>query len=233
MARGKHNSLTKKRKAKSPALDLFYERCNRGTGQTAVQAHELLNSLSDDVKKALDIGGHHMMAQLADAAAGTVFHSHRVAELMLPFFPEAECQAAIYLHDIGKIVYPNQFAENVVGESRRPEPYVLVSHVDAGMILAEYYVLSTTARNAIREHHGSLPVGPDEHYHGREPRSLFTATLMMADTMEALQAQGKLNKKLIWSLYEYRQRKGQFNFVDEPNLRATTKQLIKLNTPAA
>jgi putative nucleotidyltransferase with HDIG domain len=121
------------------------------------------------------------------------------------------CQVGAYYHDIGKIVKPEYFVENM-GENRgiherlRPSmsKLIIISHVKEGIELAREDGLPDRIIDMIPMHHGTTVVeyffhkarelsegGSHEseaeyRYPGPKPRFKEAGILMLADTMEAV-----------------------------------------------
>lgn len=158
------------------------------------------------------------LRRLAQVAPGTFFHARDVADLVAVAHLGPQERAAVLLHDIGKMVRPEVFAENG-GADVRPEAEVLRAHVVDGLRLARELGLSRMATDAIAEHHGTLAVSEGESYPGPAPRSLFTAALMCADFLESLHSQGRLTAELACEIYLSRVQHGQFSGVLERRTR--------------
>ncbi len=114
-----------------------------------------------------------------------------------------------YYHDIGKLVKPDYFGENVRASKNRHDKLtpnmsalIISAHVKEGLDLAEKIKLPSIVSAGIPEHHGTTvmeyfyrkaqdadPKGTvraeDFRYPGPRPQSPETAILMMADTVEA------------------------------------------------
>jgi len=114
-----------------------------------------------------------------------------------------------YYHDIGKLVKPDYFGENVRASKNRHDKLtpnmsalIISAHVKEGLDLAEKIKLPSIVSAGIPEHHGTTvmeyfyrkaqdddPKGTvraeDFRYPGPRPQSKETAILMMADTVEA------------------------------------------------
>ncbi|MBC8366546.1 HDIG domain-containing protein [bacterium] len=114
-----------------------------------------------------------------------------------------------YYHDIGKLVKPDYFGENVRASKNRHDKLtpnmsalIISAHVKEGLELAEKIKLPSIVSAGIPEHHGTTvmeyfyrkaqdadPKGTvraeDFRYPGPRPQSPETAILMMADTVEA------------------------------------------------
>lgn len=198
---------------------------DRFRGHSAEEALAALAREPREVRKALGQGGLNALRRLATVAPGTFFHARAVADLVAIAFPGPQERAAVLLHDIGKMVRPSVFAENG-GVDERPQAEVLRAHVTDGLVLARQLGLSRLAMDAIAEHHGTLHVSETETYPGPAPRTLFTATLMCADFVESLAAQGKLTPELGCQLYLSRVQHGQFSKLLEPRVRENFAQML-------
>lgn len=153
-----------------------------------------------------------ILKRLLLEATGTYYHSLLVANL-------AEAAAASiganpllarvggYYHDIGKLTCSNYFKENQ--GVNNPHDYmtpkesyeVIVSHVTAGLTLADEYQLPNYIKDFIREHHGTSTMQyfyvkaqkesnesiPEKNfkYPGPKPQTKETALVMLADIVEA------------------------------------------------
>lgn len=121
------------------------------------------------------------------------------------------CRVATLYHDIGKLNNPHYFTENQTGDFNIHQlltpiesTQVILSHVSDGCALAKKYKLPSGFIDVIREHHGTTPVyyfyakqleivGGDHtrvdetqfRYSGPRPRTKESATIMIADTIEA------------------------------------------------
>jgi len=155
-----------------------------------------------------------LLRRLATDAPGTYAHSVAMANLC-----EAACNAigangllarvGCYYHDIGKLVRPQYFVENL-GHAKNPHDHlkpsqsaaVIRRHVEDGLRLAEEARLPQVVRAFIPEHHGSAPITffleraresePQAlereevfHYPGPGPQSVETAVALLADAVEA------------------------------------------------
>ncbi len=122
------------------------------------------------------------------------------------------CRVGSYFHDIGKMVKPQYYAENMRGESSLHETLspemsalIIASHPKDSLELADYYDLPPCVRPFMTEHHGTTKIeyfyrealkrqeekgggSVDEdsfRYPGPKPSSKETAIVMLADTVEA------------------------------------------------
>jgi membrane-associated HD superfamily phosphohydrolase len=190
-----------------------------------------VEELDQDIVHALGDAGYALMHSIAVHAPGTLFHSLRVLEIMQAagYATFADEAAAVLVHDCGKLVGPSAFAEN--GGASEPPAWMLAGHVDYGMFIAEDINMGALQRQAILEHHGTQQVGSREEgkrYGGQRPGSLFTAVLMMADTMEAITAgQGRERAvALLPKIAEQRIADGQFEDVGAARVREATRRLV-------
>ncbi len=118
---------------------------------------------------------HPLLRRLAVEAPGTFNHS-----LILGTMAEAAardvgadallCRVGAYYHDIGKLVKPGYFIENISGGANRHESLspamsllIIVSHVKDGIELAREFHLPQPVRAFIAEHHGTNVVEPFYH----------------------------------------------------------------------
>ncbi len=107
-----------------------------------------------------------LLRRLTLEAPGTYHHSLIVANLAETAAYKiganpALARAAGYYHDVGKLKYPNYFAENQMGQNPHDDmdPYssvqVLISHVAFGLELAEKHRLPGVIHDIIAQHHGT------------------------------------------------------------------------------
>lgn len=155
-----------------------------------------------------------LLRRLATDAPGTYAHSVAMANLC-----EAACNAigangllarvGCYYHDIGKLVRPQYFVENL-GRAKNPHDHlkpsqsaaVIRRHVEDGLRLAGEHGLPRVVRAFIPEHHGTAPItyflekARDSEpqaiereelfrYPGPGPQSVETAVALLADAVEA------------------------------------------------
>lgn len=155
---------------------------------------------------------HPLMRRLMNEAPGTYVHSLAVANLV-----EAGAEAVgadplvarvgAYYHDIGKLMRPCFFFENLEEgmnphDTTRPAASVdiITAHVGEGLELAKSYKLPPEVIDIIREHHGTTLVRyfyhkatkggvavyeADYRYRGIKPRTVEAALVMLADGSEA------------------------------------------------
>jgi len=159
--------------------------------------HPLLRRLS------LDAPGTYnhsiMMATLSEAAANAVGANGLF------------CRVACYYHDIGKILNPSYFVENIgAGENPhdkltpRISSLIIAAHVKEGMAMARQYRLPQAVLDIIPQHHGTRRIHyfydkaltlhdpekgeiqeGDYRYPGPRPQTREAAIIMMADGVEA------------------------------------------------
>jgi putative nucleotidyltransferase with HDIG domain len=111
--------------------------------------------------------GHPLLQRLAIEAPGTYHHSLVVANLAQAAADEIGANSLLarvcaYFHDIGKLVKPQFFGENL---QMRANPHddlppsmstlVITSHVKEGLSLAVLHKLPDPIIETIREHHGT------------------------------------------------------------------------------
>jgi len=164
--------------------------------------HKLLQMMEERAPGTL----HHSMnvASLAEAAAEAVGAHYLLV------------RAGAYFHDIGKMIKPTYFTENqstpdqkAVHTKLSPAMSTLIikNHIKEGIELARAHRLPEKVIDFIPEHHGTTLIkyfyvqalkkaeqdGSDEviseeeyRYPGPKPRSVETAILMLADSVEAI-----------------------------------------------
>lgn len=161
---------------------------------------------------------HPLLQELARRAPGTYNHSMTVASLA-----EAAAEAiganglltrvGAYFHDIGKMLKPEYFIENMTEGSENHHKslapamstLIIIGHVKDGLELAEENNLPEPLVNFIEQHHGTTLVEYFYHeatrkadvdhrtdasestfrYPGPKPQSRETAVLMLADAVES------------------------------------------------
>jgi len=160
--------------------------------------------------------GHPLLQRLALEAPGTYHHSLMVASLSQAAAERIGANPLLvrvcaYFHDIGKLVKPAFFTENI---QYRENPHddlapsmstlVIMSHIKEGVELARRNRLPEPVQDAIRQHHGTglisyfyhraKTLNPDEEkeisdadfrYPGPRPVSAEMAILCLADAVEA------------------------------------------------
>lgn len=178
---------------------------------------ELLFKITTDIKLLeLSDMSHPLLQRLAIEAPGTYHHSLMMANLAAQAAERIGANAlltrvAAYFHDIGKMVKPEFFTENI---QYRENPHddlspsmstlVIMSHVKEGEELARRYRLPEQVIAGIREHHGTSLVSyfyhraktqsedsdtkvheADYRYPGPRPVTKEMAILALADSVEA------------------------------------------------
>ncbi|MFA5271077.1 MAG: HDIG domain-containing metalloprotein [Candidatus Omnitrophota bacterium] len=156
---------------------------------------------------------HPLLRRLILEAPGTYQHSLVVANLS-----EAAAEsigansllarAGAYYHDVGKMIKPNYFVENIIGvkdihKDLKPSmsKLIITNHVKDGVDIAKKYHVNPRIINFISEHHGKTLVyyfyqrakelepgtehEEDYRYPGPRPHSKETAIVSLADTIEA------------------------------------------------
>jgi len=154
-----------------------------------------------------------LLRRLTIEAPGTYHHSLIVANLAETAAFEVGANPNLarvggYFHDIGKLKYPQYFAENQANEN--PHDYmdplsstqVIIGHVTYGIELANRHKLPKVVRDIIESHQGTtlikyfyvkmLKENPDNEiskddfrYPFRIPHSKEEGVVMLADTVEA------------------------------------------------
>jgi putative nucleotidyltransferase with HDIG domain len=113
---------------------------------------------------------HPLLQQMNMEAPGTYHHSLLVANLAesgakaIGLDPTA-CHVMAYFHDIGKIIKPEYFTENIPPGANPHEnltpsmsALIIVAHVKEGIDLALKYRLKQQVLDAIQQHHGDSVV---------------------------------------------------------------------------
>lgn len=110
---------------------------------------------------------HPLLKRLSLEAPGSYHHSLAVANLSEAAAEKVGanptiCRVASYFHDIGKLVKPEYFTENI---SNRANPHdeltptmsalIIIAHVKEGVDLALKHKLNPIIIDVIREHHGT------------------------------------------------------------------------------
>ncbi|MBW0001433.1 MAG: HDIG domain-containing protein [Verrucomicrobia bacterium] len=110
---------------------------------------------------------HPLLLRLSLEAPGTWHHSDVVADLAEVAANRigangTMCRACAYFHDIGKLVKPNYFSENIVGEDNPHDDLaptmsalIIIAHVKEGVDLALKYGLNARIIDVIQQHHGT------------------------------------------------------------------------------
>lgn len=113
---------------------------------------------------------HPLLQQMTMEAPGTYHHSLMVANLAESGakaigLDATACRVMAYFHDIGKIIKPEYFAENIPPGANPHEnlspsmsALIIISHVKEGIDLALKYRLKKQVIDAIQQHHGDSVV---------------------------------------------------------------------------
>ncbi len=161
---------------------------------------------------------HPLLQELARRAPGTYNHSMTVATIAEAAAESIGANGLLtrvgaYFHDIGKMVKPTYFIENMTEGSENQHKslapamstLIIIGHVKEGMELAEENNLPPSLIRFIEQHHGTTLVeyffheaarkadldhrtDADEssfRYPGPKPQSRETAVLMLADAVES------------------------------------------------
>lgn len=187
---------------------------------------------------------HPLLQELARKAPGTYQHSLQVANIaeatvLLVGGNSLLTHVGALYHDIGKMVNPDYFIENMSGDNLHDDlnceesAEIIIGHVLEGVELAQKYGLPAEIIHFIETHHGTTrveyfyrkylkendcapPVGEDLfRYKGPLPYSKETAVLMIADSIEAAsRALSKPTpddlKQLVNNIIDYKIRDNQF-----------------------
>jgi putative nucleotidyltransferase with HDIG domain len=110
---------------------------------------------------------HPLLLKLSLEAPGTWHHSDVVADLAEAAANKigangTMCRACAYFHDIGKLVKPNYFSENIVGNDNPHDDLaptmsalIIIAHVKEGVDMALKYGLNQRIIEVIQQHHGT------------------------------------------------------------------------------
>jgi putative nucleotidyltransferase with HDIG domain len=113
---------------------------------------------------------HPLLQQMTMEAPGTYHHSLIVANLAEAGakaigLDATACRVMAYFHDIGKIIKPEYFTENIPPGSNPHEnltpsmsALIIIAHVKEGIDLALKYGLKKQVLEAIQQHHGDSVV---------------------------------------------------------------------------
>ncbi|MCE0499301.1 MAG: HDIG domain-containing protein [Methylacidiphilales bacterium] len=113
---------------------------------------------------------HPLLQQMTMEAPGTYHHSLLVANLAESGakaigLDATACRVMAYFHDIGKIIKPEYFAENIPPGANPHEnlspsmsALIIITHVKEGIDLALKYRLKKQILDAIQQHHGDSVV---------------------------------------------------------------------------
>lgn len=222
--------------------------------------------LSDATLVELADTNQPLLRRLAEEAPGTFQHSMQVASLAEEAIfhiggnPLLVRTGALY-HDIGKMFNPSYFVENQTPDfnphdklEANDSAKIIIQHVYDGIHLAKKYKIPSQIIDFIRTHHGTTKVQyfyrtykqkyPDKEidvvrftYPGPKPFSKETATLMMADSVEAAarsikDVSGDALEELVENIINYQQIEEQFNeaditFKDISTIKALFKAKLK------
>jgi hypothetical protein len=158
---------------------------------------------------------HPLLKELSHKAPGSFHHSVSVATLaesaadVIGAHTPLARVGGLY-HDIGKMLNPESFVENLLGTenkhrtmSPRKSVRVIAAHIEDGVKLAQQNKLPQAVIDFIPMHHGTMHVGffyekalrqkkakgevneNDFRYPGPRPNSKETAIVMLADGVEA------------------------------------------------
>lgn len=170
----------------------------------------------------LELGdvSHPLLAELVRRAPGTYNHSIAVASIAETAADSIGANGLLvkigaYFHDIGKMVKPHYFVENmVIGEPSRHSQLapamstlIIIGHVKDGVDLAEKHGLPRPVIDFIEQHHGTTLVEyfyhaatkqagehPDQGYEvlesafrypGPKPQTRELAVMMLSDAVES------------------------------------------------
>ncbi len=153
-----------------------------------------------------------LLQELMVKTPGTYHHSLLVSNLVEAGAKAINCNsmlckvAGLY-HDIGKLVKPEYFIENLFGRENKHDKLspsmsslILQSHVKRGVELAQQHRLGAEITDIIRQHHGTNiiqffyqkakdlgenPRPEDYRYAGPRPQTREAAIVMLADAVEA------------------------------------------------
>ncbi|MCF7870499.1 MAG: HDIG domain-containing protein [Candidatus Omnitrophica bacterium] len=157
---------------------------------------------------------HPLMRRLILEAPGTYQHSLVMANLSEAAAESIGANSLLvrvgaYYHDIGKLVKPQYFIENLVNYKdmhKKLKPsmskLIIFNHVKEGVELAKKYHINPQIINFIRQHHGKTlvyyfysrakEIEPDQKheeeykYPGPKPQSKEIAIVALADSIEAI-----------------------------------------------
>lgn len=114
---------------------------------------------------------HPLLKRLSMEAPGTYHHSLAVGNLAEAAAEKVGanptiCRVAAYFHDIGKLIKPDYFTENML-QGRNPHDdltptmsaLIIIAHVKEGVDLALKHHLNSFIVDVIRQHHGNSLVG--------------------------------------------------------------------------
>jgi putative nucleotidyltransferase with HDIG domain len=180
-------------------LLIFFERVFRiTTDMTLLELSDFNHPLLRDLSARAPGTFHHsiVMATIAENAATAIGANATLARV------------GAYYHDIGKMLEPDYFVENQLGNKNvhdtlepRDSARKIIDHVVRGIELAKEYKLPDRVIDFIPAHHGTTlvtyfyekqkgrgtgdPRTEDFRYRGPKPYSKETGIVMLADTIEA------------------------------------------------
>lgn len=190
---------------------------------------------------------HPLLRRLQDEAPGTYHHSMLVGALAERAAAQVGADALVvrvgaYYHDIGKLLMPGYYIENMLDGSPSPHegmpPHesaaVIRAHVTNGIELAKRYRLPPVVRDFIPQHHGTRLVtyfyrraaqqgAPIDaaafRYEGPRPQTKEAAIVMLADSCEAVvrarrDEGGPTMEQLIDGVFAERLSEGQLDECD-------------------
>ncbi len=199
-----------------------------------------------------------LLRELAQRAPGTFNHSTVIGTMVeeaasLIGANSLLARVGAYYHDIGKLYYPEAFAENQfegenIHENLTPQESakIIIAHVDEGIKMAKEHDLPQEIIDFIPMHHGTLLAAyfyekakklygeenvneEDFRYKGPKPNTKETGLLMLADACEsAVRSMRDIDpqkvENLVSNIVESRLRDGQ---LDDSNLNFRHIKLIK------
>ncbi|MBQ5780473.1 MAG: HDIG domain-containing protein [Spirochaetaceae bacterium] len=171
----------------------------------------VLNTASTFRLRELSDVNNPTMKKMLLTAPGTYNHTTMVAALAEAACDAMGARALVarvgaYYHDLGKLEHPEYFVENQSGENKHNKLNpslsisIIRSHVKKGVEKARALHLPEEVISIINEHHGDSLIAffyneakkldpnvqkEDYSYIGTPPRSKESATVMLADTVEA------------------------------------------------
>jgi putative nucleotidyltransferase with HDIG domain len=182
----------------------------------AVPILESVLSITTDIKLIeLSDTNLPMLRRLAFEAPGTFQHSLMVANLAKVGCEAIDANSVLaytagLYHDIGKVLRPQYFVENQVGQNRHDKlapsmsALIVINHVKDGVELGQEHRLPLPIIDAIRQHHGTRKLAfffnrakeqldeddpelrdDDYRYPGPKPQNKVMGVLMLADGVEA------------------------------------------------
>lgn len=159
---------------------------------------------------------HPLLKRLSQEANGTFNHSVVVGNLAESCASAVGanpllCRVGAYYHDIGKMVRPEYYIENQMGEDNKHDTIspslsatIIINHVKDGLKLAREYRLPSVISDFIPMHHGTTRIEyfyqraikqadgdhskvneTDFQYNGPTPNTKETGILMICEAVEA------------------------------------------------